>query len=151
MIENNLKDIENFNYGIEKIFDEAKDFLPINGTDFVEFYVGNAKQAAHFYKTAFGFQSIAYCGLETGNKEYCSYVIKQDKITLVLTTPYNPDSKISEHIKKHGDGVKNIALWVNDARSAYEETTKRGAESILPPKIIDDPNGSVVLASIKTY
>ena len=151
MIENNLKDIENFNYGIEKIFDEAKDFLPINGTDFVELYVGNAKQAAHFYKTAFGFQSIAYCGLETGNKEYCSYVIKQDKITLVLTTPYNPDSKISEHIKKHGDGVKNIALWVNDARSAYEETTKREAESILPPKIIEDPNGSVVLASIKTY
>lgn len=151
MIENNLKDVQNFNYGVEKIFDEAQDFLPINGTDFVELYVGNAKQAAHYYKTAFGFKSVAYCGLETGNKEYCSYVIRQDKTTLVLTTPYHSESTIADHIRKHGDGVKNIALWVNDAVSAYEETTKRGAESVMTPNEIQDKEGSVVIASIKTY
>lgn len=147
----NLTQVDNFNYGIEKIFEKAQDFLPINGTDYVELYVGNAKQAAHYYKTAFGFQSLAYCGLETGNKEYCSYVIAQDKIRLVLTTPFNPDSEISDHIRRHGDGVKVIALWVEDARKAYQETISRGAESVLVPTVFSDDNGEVVKAGIKTY
>lgn len=147
----NLTNVENFNYGIEKIFAEAQDFLPINGTDFVELYVGNAKQSAHFYKTAFGFESFAYCGLETGNKEFCSYVLKQDKIKLVLTTPFNPDSEIYHHIRKHGDGVKVIALWVDDARKAFEETTKRDAEIVAEPTVFKDANGEVIKASIKTY
>lgn len=147
----NLTQVKNFDYGIEKIFTEAQDFLPINGTDFVELYVGNAKQAAHYYKTAFGFESHAYCGLETGNKEFCSYVIKQDKIRLVLTTPFNPDSEISHHIRKHGDGVKVIALWVDDARKAFEETTKRGAVVVMEPTVIKDEHGEIVKASIKTY
>src|SRR5246500_735593 len=93
---------------------QAKDFLPINGTDHVEFYVGNAKQAAHFYKTAFGFQSLAYAGPETGVRDRASYVLKQDKIRVVLTTPLHADHPIAEHIKKHGGGVKILALWVND-------------------------------------
>lgn len=147
----NLTQVENFNYGIEKIFEEAKDFLPINGTDYVELYVGNAKQAAHYYKTAFGFESYAYCGLETGNKEFCSYVVKQDKIKLVLTSPFNPDSEISHHIRKHGDGVKVIALWVEDARKAYEETTSRGAVGLMEPTVFKDSTGEVVKASIRTY
>lgn len=147
----NLTQVDNYNYGIEKIFDQAQDFLPINGTDYVELYVGNAKQAAHFYKTAFGFQSLAYCGLETGNKEYCSYVVAQDKIRLVLTTPFNPDSEISDHIRKHGDGVKVIALWVDDARKSYEETTSRGAVSVMKPTVFTDTEGEVVKAAIKTY
>lgn len=147
----NLTDVQNYNYGIEKIFDKAQDFLPINGTDYVELYVGNAKQAAHFYKTAFGFQSLAYCGLETGNREFCSYVVVQDKIRLVLTTPFNPDSEISDHIRRHGDGVKVIALWVDDAQSAYDETTKRGAEGVMEPTVFEDKDGIVIKAAIKTY
>lgn len=147
----NLTQVGNFSYGIEKIFDQAQDFLPINGTDYVELYVGNAKQAAHYYKTAFGFQSLAYCGLETGNKEYCSYVLVQDKIRLVLTTPFNPDSAISEHIRKHGDGVKVIALWVEDARKAFEETVARGAEPAIKPMVTQDEHGEVVRSAIKTY
>lgn len=147
----NLTQVKNFDYGIQKIFEEAQDFLPINGTDYVELYVGNAKQAAHYYKTAFGFESYAYCGLETGNKEYCSYVVKQDKIKLVLTTPFNPDSEISHHIRRHGDGVKVIALWVDDARKAFEETTKRGAEIVMEPTVMKDEHGEIVRASIKTY
>ena len=147
----NLTEVENYHYGIEKIFEKAQDFLPINGTDYVELYVGNAKQAAHFYKTAFGFQSLAYCGLETGNREYCSYVIAQDKIRLVLTTPFNPDSEISDHIRRHGDGVKVIALWVDDARSAYTETTLRGAVGVMEPTVFKDENGEVVKSAIKTY
>lgn len=147
----NLTNVENFNYGIEKIFDKAQDFLPINGTDYVELYVGNAKQAAHFYKTAFGFQSLAYCGLETGNREYCSYVLVQDKIRLVLTTPFNAESEISHHIRMHGDGVKVIALWVDDARSAFAETTSRGAEAVMEPTEFSDENGVVVKSAIKTY
>ena len=147
----NLTQVDNYNYGIEKIFDSAKDFLPINGTDYVELYVGNAKQAAHYYKTAFGFQSFAYCGLETGNKAYCSYVVAQDKIRLVLTTPFDPESEISDHIRRHGDGVKVIALWVDDARKAFKETTKRGAVAVMEPTVFSDENGEVVKASIKTY
>lgn len=150
MSNTNLTAVENFNYGLEKYLQKHK-ILPINGTDFVELYVGNAKQAAHFYKTAFGFESLAYCGLETGNKEYCSYVVQQDKIRLVLTTPFNPESEISDHIRRHGDGVKVIALWVDDARKAFEETTKRGAEVVMEPTVFTDDNGEVVKASIKTY
>ncbi|MAX69805.1 MAG: 4-hydroxyphenylpyruvate dioxygenase [Flavobacteriaceae bacterium] len=145
------KEIESVNYGLEKIFDGAQDFLPLLGTDYVEFYVGNAKQAAHFYKTAFGFQSYAYKGLETGSKETVSYVLKQDKIRLVLTTPLNSQHPINNHIVKHGDGVKVVALWVEDARSAYEETTKRGAKSFMEPTVEEDEYGEVVRAGIYTY
>ena len=145
------KDIKSVEYGLEKIFEGAQDFLPLLGTDYVEFYVGNAKQAAHFYKTAFGFQSYAYKGLETGSRDEVSYVLKQDKIRLVLTTPLNSKSPINDHIVKHGDGVKVVALWVDDARSAYEETTKRGAKSYMEPKVEKDEHGEVVRAGIYTY
>lgn len=145
------KDIENVDYGLEKIFAGAQDFLPLLGTDYVEFYVGNAKQAAHFYKTAFGFQSFAYRGLETGSKDSVSYVLKQDKIRIILTTPLTSKSPINEHIVKHGDGVKVVALWVEDARSAYEETTKRGAKSYMEPVVEKDEHGEVVRAGIYTY
>lgn len=146
-----LKNTTNYNYGIEKIFDKAQDFLPINGTDYVELYVGNAKQAAHYYKTALGFQSLAYSGLETGNRESTSYVLVQDKIRLVLTTPMNPDNEIAEHVKRHGDGVKVIALWVDDARAAYAATVSRGARSYFEPVLKTDKDGEVVTAGIHTY
>ncbi|MFD2551299.1 4-hydroxyphenylpyruvate dioxygenase [Bizionia sediminis] len=145
------KEIKSVEYGLEKIFEGAEDFLPLLGTDYVEFYVGNAKQAAHFYKTAFGFQSYAYKGLETGSKDQVSYVLVQDKIRLVLTTPLNSKSPINDHIVKHGDGVKVVALWVDDARSAYEETTKRGAKSYMEPTVEKDEHGEVVRAGIYTY
>jgi 4-hydroxyphenylpyruvate dioxygenase len=145
------KKIESVNYGLEKIFEGAQDFLPLLGTDYVEFYVGNAKQAAHFYKTAFGFQSHAYSGLETGSKDSVSYVLTQDKIKIILTTPLNSKSPINNHIVKHGDGVKVIALWVEDARLAYAETTKRGAKSYMEPTVESDENGEVVKAGIYTY
>ena len=148
-----LKNIENFNYGLEKIFPEAEDFLPIMGTDYVEYYVGNAKQAAHFYKTALGFQSLAYAGLETGMRDRTSYVVVQDKIKLVFTTPMPNDEnqEIFKHIAKHGDGVKVIALWVEDAKKSWEETTKRGAKSYFEPRMEKDANGEVVRAGIHTY
>ncbi len=146
-----LKDLKNVEYGLEKIFEEAQDFLPLLGTDYVEFYVGNAKQAAHFYKTTFGFQSYAYRGLETGSTEEVSYVLKQDKIRLVLTTPLNSKSPINEHLAKHGDGVKVVALWVEDATSAWEETTKRGAKSFMKPTVEKDEQGEVVRSGIHTY
>jgi 4-hydroxyphenylpyruvate dioxygenase len=145
------KNIKSVNYGLEKIFEGAQDFLPLLGTDYVEFYVGNAKQSAHFYKTAFGFQSYAYRGLETGAKDSVSYVLKQDKIKLVLTTPLNSKSPINAHIVKHGDGVKVIALWVEDAKKAYEETTSRGAKSYMAPVVETDEHGEVVRAGIYTY
>lgn len=145
------KEVKSVDYGLEKIFEGAQDFLPLLGTDYVEFYVGNAKQAAHFYKTAFGFQSHAYSGLETGVKDKVSYVLKQDKIRLVLTTPLTSDSVIGDHIKKHGDGVKVIALWVEDARSAFEETVKRGAKSYMEPTVEKDAHGETVRAGIYTY
>lgn len=131
------KEIKSVDYGLEKIFEGAQDFLPLLGTDYVELYVGNAKQAAHYYKTAFGFQSLAYKGLETGSRNEVSYVLKQDKIRLVLTTPLNSKSPVNEHIVKHGDGVKVVALWVDDARSAYEETTKRGARSFMECQLLN--------------
>jgi 4-hydroxyphenylpyruvate dioxygenase len=145
------KDIENVDYGLEKIFEGAQDFLPLLGTDYVELYVGNAKQAAHFYKTAFGFQSFAYRGLETGSEDSVSYVVKQDKIKLILTTPLSSKSEINKHIVKHGDGVKVVALWVEDARKAYEETTSRGAKSYMEPTVEKDEHGEVVRAGIYTY
>jgi len=145
------KEIKNTEYTLEKIFKEAKDFLPLLGTDYIEFYVGNAKQAAHFYKTAFGFQSLAYAGLETGLKDRVSYVLKQDKIRIVLTTALNSKSPIGEHVKKHGDGVKVIALWVDDAKKAYQETIERGAKSYLKPVTESDEFGEVVKSGIFTY
>ena len=146
-----MKEVKNVDYGLEKIFAGAQDFLPLLGTDYVEFYVGNAKQAAHFYKTAFGFQSYAYRGLETGSRDAVSYVLKQDKIRLVLTTPLNSKSPINDHIVKHGDGVKVVALWVDDARKSYEETTKRGAKSYMEPTVEKDEHGEVIRAGIYTY
>jgi 4-hydroxyphenylpyruvate dioxygenase len=129
----------------------TEDFLPINGTDYVEFYVGNAKQAAYYYQTAFGFQPLAYSGLETGNQEKTSYVLVQDKIRFVFTTALVPDSPIGEHVKKHGDGVKVVALWVDDAAAAFHETTKRGAKPYFSPVVEEDGNGRVVRSGIHTY
>jgi 4-hydroxyphenylpyruvate dioxygenase len=147
-----LKNKENIDYSLEKIFPEAEDFLPLLGTDYVEFYVGNAKQAAHFYKTAMGFQSLAYAGLETGIRDKTSYVLVQDKIRLVLTSPMPGKSKeIFEHLEKHGDGVKVIALWVDDATKSWEETTKRGARSYFEPRVEEDQYGRVVRSGIHTY
>ncbi len=145
------KEVKIVEYGLEKIFEGAQDFLPLLGTDYVEFYVGNAKQSAHYYKTAFGFQSFAYAGLETGLKDRTSYVLKQDKIKLVLTTALRSDSPIGEHVKKHGDGVKVIALWVEDARKSFEETVKRGAKVFMEPTVEKDEHGEVVRAGIYTY
>ncbi|SDZ52179.1 MULTISPECIES: 4-hydroxyphenylpyruvate dioxygenase [Rhodonellum] len=127
------------------------DFLPINGTDYVELYVGNAKQSALFYQYAFGFELLGYAGPETGVKDRASYVLKQDKIRLVLTTPLFEDHPIADHIKKHGDGVKVLALWVDDAEKSWKETTSRGAISYEEPKTIKDAFGEVKVASIHTY
>lgn len=147
-----LTQVQNFNYSeTQKIFDKAQDFLPINGTDYVELYVGNAKQAAHFYKTALGFQDLAYAGLETGLRDRTSYVLQQGKIRLVLTTPLKSTGDIAEHLSKHGDGVKVIALWVNDAYHAFEETVSRGAKPYLQPETITDENGTIRRSGIHTY
>ncbi len=129
----------------------TQDFLPLMGTDYVEFYVGNAKQAAHFYKTAFGFQGLAYAGPETGVKDRVSYVLRQNKLTFVLTTPLYPEGAIAEHIHLHGDGVKVLALKVGDARAAWTETTTRGARSYMEPFVLKDEQGEVVLSGIHTY
>ena len=145
------KQVKNVEYGLEKIFEGAQDFLPLLGTDYVEFYVGNAKQAAHFYKTAFGFQSCAYKGLETGCRDYASYVLSQDKIRLVLTTPLDAKSPINAHLAKHGDGVKVVALWVEDATKSFEETVKRGAKPFMEPTVEKDEHGEVVRSGIYTY
>ena len=130
---------------------KAQDFLPINGTDYIEFYVGNAKQAAHFYKTAFGFQSEAYAGPETGIRDRASYVLKQNKIRIILTTALKSDSPISEHVKKHGDGVKILALWVDDAEKSLQETVKRGAKVYQELEVKEDEFGEVRTAGIYTY
>ena len=130
---------------------QTTDFLPLNGTDYVEIYVGNAKQAAHYYKTAFGFQSLAYAGPETGVKDRSSYVLVQNKMRLVLTTALQPEHPISEHVKKHGDGVKVLALWVDDAYKAFEETTKRGAKPYLAPETLTDEFGELRRSGIYTY
>ncbi len=145
------KEVKSVDYGLEKIFEGAQDFLPLLGTDYVELYVGNAKQAAHYYKTAFGFESFAYKGLETGSRDVVSYVVKQDKIRLVLTTPLNSQSPINDHLRKHGDGVKVIALWVDDATQAWKETTSRGAKSFMEPTVEKDENGEIIRSGIYTY
>lgn len=145
------KEVKSVEFGLEKIFEGAQDFLPLLGTDYVEFIVGNAKQAAHFYKTAFGFQSLAYSGLETGVRDRASYVLVQDKIRIVLTTPLTAESELNNHIVKHGDGVKVVALWVEDARKAYEETVSRGAKSYVEPFVESDEFGETVRAGIYTY
>lgn len=136
---------------LEIINPKAEDFLPLLGTDFVELYVGNAKQAAYYYENAWGFQPIAYSGLETGRKDQVSYVLQQGKIRLVLTSPLAPGGEINRHIEQHGDGVKMVALWVDDARKSYEETTKRGAKSYVEPYVLEDENGKVVISGIHTY
>lgn len=128
-----------------------EDFLPINGNDYVEFYVGNAKQAAYFYQTAFGFQPLAYAGLETGLKDRTSYVLAQDKIRFVFTSSLIPESEIGTHVMKRGDGVKVVALWVDDATKSWKETTSRGADSYFEPRTQKDENGEVVLSGIHTY
>ena len=142
---------DNTSLHLEKVVPEAEDFLPILGTDFVELYVGNAKQAAYYYQHAWGFQPVAYAGLETGKKDSVSYVMQQGKIRIVLTSPLEKGGEINEHINKHGDGVKFVALWVDDARKSYEETTKRGAKSYVEPYKIEDDNGKAVISGIHTY
>ncbi len=129
----------------------GKDFLPLKGTDHVEFYVGNARQAAYYYRAAFGMKLVAYRGPETGTRDRASYVVQQDKIRFVLTTALQPDSPIAEHVKLHGDGVKAIALWVDDAEAAWRETTKRGARSIEAPTVHKDEQGEARTASIAAY
>ncbi len=136
-----LSDIETIN----------TDFLPLQGTDYVEFYVGNAKQAAHFYKTAFGFQTLAYAGPETGLMDRVSYVIRQNKLTFVLTAALREDHEIAKHVSKHGDGVKVLALMVDDATDAWHQTTSRGGKSYMEPKTLSDDNGELVMSGIHTY
>lgn len=130
---------------------QTTDFLPLQGTDYVEFYVGNAKQAAHFYRSAFGFQAIAYCGPETGVKDKVSYVVRQQKLTFVFTTALRPDHAIADHVHRHGDGVKFLALRVDDANNAWKETTLRGGKSFMTPTTLADKYGEVVLSGIHTY
>src|SRR6201994_5105477 len=127
------------------------DFLPLKGTDHVEFFVGNARQAAYYYRAAFGMSLVAYAGPETGRRDRASYVLQQGKVRFVLTTALRADSEIAAHVHKHGDGVRAIALWVDDARSAWEETTKRGARSVQEPTVSEDGDGRVVTASIAAY
>jgi len=127
------------------------DFLPLEGTDYVEFYVGNAKQAAHYYMSAFGFQALAYAGPETGIKDKVSYAVRQHKLTFVLTTPLKPGNEIADHVYKHGDGVKALALRVSDAANAWKETIKRGAHSAMEPVTVTDESGDLVISGIHTY
>jgi 4-hydroxyphenylpyruvate dioxygenase len=129
----------------------AKDTFPINGTDFIEFYVGNAKQASHYYRGAFGYRLVAYRGPETGTRDRASYVLEQGKVRLVLTTALRPDHPVADHVHRHGDGVKDIALWVDDAREAYGKAIERGAESAYEPAVLADEHGEVVIAGIRTY
>jgi 4-hydroxyphenylpyruvate dioxygenase len=127
------------------------DFLPINGTDYIEFYVGNAKQAAYYYQAAFGFQIIGYRGLETGHREATSYLLQQGKIRFLLTAPLRVHTAVSEHVQRHGDGVRDIALWVDDAAYSFEETVRRGARPIHGPRVLEDEHGRVITAAIATY
>lgn len=127
------------------------DFLPLKGTDHVEMYVGNAKQTAYFYMNAFGFELVAYAGPETGVRDRVSYVLQQGKIRFVITGAMSPDSPIADHVKKHGDGVKVLALWVDDAEQAFYETMKRGAKEAAKPQTLKDADGEVVISSICTY
>jgi len=135
----------------EKELDAKTDFLPLHGTDHVEFYVGNAKQASHFYRSALGMQLVAYCGPETGVRDRASYVLEQGKVRFVLTTALHPDHLVAAHVKEHGDGVKVIALLVDDAADAWRQTTSRGGESVDEPRTLSDAQGEVKVASIATY
>ena len=143
--------METSTIAISKKDKNEKDFLPLMGTDYVEFYVGNAKQSAYYYQAAWGYELVAYSGLETGDKEKTSYVLQQGKARIVLTTAHNPENPISKHVLKHGDGVKVLALWVDDAEKSYNETVKRGAKSAIPPQAYKDQFGEVKTASIYTY
>ena len=136
---------------LPKQYEDAQDFLELWGTDHVEIYVGNAKQSAYYFKTAFGFQEVAYAGLETGLSDRTSYVLQQDKIRLVITSSMVKDGDINRHLNEHGDGVKFVALWVPDAAKAFNETTKRGAKPFQEPKVMEDANGRVVTSGIYTY
>ena len=136
---------------LPKQYEDAQDFLELWGTDYVEFYVGNAKQSAYYFKTAFGFQEVAYAGLETGVTDRTSYVLQQDKIRLVITSSLVENSDINRHLNEHGDGVKIVALLVPDATKAFEETTKRGAKPFQQPQVSEDSNGKVVTSGIYTY
>lgn len=136
---------------LPKVNAKAEDFLPILGTDFVELYVGNAKQSAYYYQTAWGFQPVAYAGLETGKKDTTSYVLQQGKIRLVLTSPMGDGGDINRHISEHGDGVKFVSLWVDDATKSFEETVKRGAKPYAKPYTIEDDHGKAVISGIHTY
>ncbi|MEO8373537.1 MAG: VOC family protein, partial [Candidatus Solibacter sp.] len=136
---------------LEQTRQAESDFLPLNGTDYVEFYVGNARQAAHYYRTAFGFSLVAYCGPETGVRDRASYVLMQDKIRFVLTTPLQPDGDIAAHVRLHGDGVRDVALWVDDAEAAWRATTSRGARSVREPETLRDARGEVRIAAIAIY
>ncbi len=136
---------------LPKVYDNAADFMPLLGTDYIEFYVSNSKQAAHYYKSALGFKSLAYSGLETGNRDYESYVVEQDKIKFVFTSPLKSGTDVGRHIDKHGDGVKVTALWVPDATKAYEEAIKRGAKSYMEPQREEDETGFVVRSGIFSY
>jgi 4-hydroxyphenylpyruvate dioxygenase len=137
--------------GVRTPASPAEDFLPINGTDHIEFYVGNAKQSAYFYRAAFGFSLVAYSGLETGVRDRSSYVLQQEKIRFVLTTPLGPDHPVNDHIRTHGDGVKDLALWVDDAAAAYRETTSRGATGVMEPTTFSDEHGEIRKSSIAIY
>lgn len=135
---------------------EATDTFPINGTDYIEFYVGNARQAAHYYQSAFGFQFVAYRGPETGVRDRASYLLQQGKIRFVLTTAIRPDlseeaAMISDHVARHGDGVRDLALWVDDARDAFEKAVERGAVAVHEPVVMKDTDGEIVVAAIRTY
>lgn len=127
------------------------DFLPLNGTDYLEFYVGNAKQATHYYRSAFGMKLVAYRGPETGTRDRASYLLQQNKIRFVLTSPLRAEGAISDHIRLHGDGVREIALWVDDAESAFAETTKRGARGVQPPMVLKDEFGEIKYSAIAAY
>ena len=130
---------------------EATDTFPINGTDYVEFYVGNAKQAAHYYCSAFGYRLVAYRGPETGTRDRASYLLQQNKVRLVLTSALGPDHPVAEHVLRHGDGVRDIALWVDDARVAFARAVERGAKPAGEPAVLRDDEGEVVIAAIHTY
>lgn len=130
---------------------EEVDFLPLNGTDHLEFYCGNAKQSAYYYQHAWGYELIAYAGPETGVRDKASYVLKQGKVVLVLTTAMSASSEIAEHVLAHGDGVKYLSLWVDDATKSFEETISRGAEAVMQPTRFEDENGYVIISAIKTY
>ena len=127
------------------------DTFPINGTDYIEFWVGNARQAALYYRAAFGFELVGYRGPETGTREKASYLLQQDKVRFVLTTPIKSTGQIAEHVAKHGDGVRDIALCVDDARTAFAAAVERGAKPAMEPTVFPDENGEVVIAAIHTY